>query len=66
MKLHKVNDWDANQNRMMSINLKNLKLIFNSLSMDVNSDPNPDPDKITLMNKIDKLIEGNAMGEVWN
>ncbi len=57
MKLHKVNEWDANQSQMLSINLKNLKLIFNAISMDVHSDPNPDPDKIKLMHRIDKLIE---------
>ena len=57
MKLHKTNDWDANSIRSISINLKELKLLFNSLSIDIQADPNPDPEKIKLLDTMDKLIE---------
>lgn len=57
MKLHKPNDWDVNQSRTLNINLKDLKLLFNSLALDIHADPNPDPEKIELLNRMDKLIE---------
>ena len=57
MKLHKTNDWDVHSSRTMSINLKDLKILFNSLALDIEADPNPDPEKINLRDRMDKLIE---------
>ena len=57
MKLHKPNDWDANHTRIMQINLKDLKTLFNSLSLDIQADPNPDPEKLSLLDRMGKLIE---------
>ncbi|MEO1258900.1 MAG: hypothetical protein AAFZ15_08875 [Bacteroidota bacterium] len=57
MKLHKTNDWDVHSSRQLNINLKDLKILFNSLAMDIEADPNPDPEKINLRDRMDKLIE---------
>lgn len=57
MKLHKTNDWDVHSRRTLDMNLKDFKILFNSLSMDIAADPNPDPEKINLLNRMDKLIE---------